>query len=60
MECPNCGAPEELLDFWITGEPAGDCVWQWNCFECEHEWQASQSDMEKILTKEKEEKNNGL
>ena len=39
--CPNCGAIEEYLDWWIDSKG----IWHWNCFECEHEWQISQREV---------------
>ena len=43
MECPECKASEENLDFWIDAKG----FWNWNCFECEHEWKIHHSKMPK-------------
>lgn len=47
MRCPKCGAGEEFLDFWIAGLAVEDKVWQWNCFECEYEWQVKPKEMKR-------------
>lgn len=36
IKCPKCGSDE--IDWWIDSEG----VWQWNCFECGHEWEAKE------------------
>jgi hypothetical protein len=33
-KCPECGALEEELDFYINA----DGIWCWNCFTCGHSW----------------------
>jgi hypothetical protein len=34
MECPKCGAPEELLDWRVDDKNQ----FVWTCFDCNHEW----------------------
>ena len=46
--CPNCKAEEKDLDYWIDN----DGNWNWNCFDCGHEWKIHNDRMLLKNTKE--------